>query len=186
MPIYKGNAQKKYSIIIPWLQPRLENKKCEEPSFRQHLCTSHPGHWFRFALHLCSNRGFRRSSCCSTRWCSFFKALNSSSNWWCHGYRTKTWNANAEEATPKLMSEIPRVIHMAEQTEDWLISNWAENGWIEDLRWTEEKRTLLLLLMMGVTHLGWVLRCQTEGGIEGNISKRGSWNFSFLEFAWHL
>lgn len=115
---------------------RLENKKYEGTV--QYLYTSHPGHRLRFGLHLCSHRGFRRSSCCSTRWCSFFKALNSSSSWWCHGYRTKTWNASAEEATPKLMSEIPRVIHMAKQTEDWSISGWAENEWIEDLQWRKE------------------------------------------------
>ena len=44
--------------------------------------------------------------------CSCFRALNSSSSLLCHGYKTKTWNARADEATVKLTIEIPRVIHI--------------------------------------------------------------------------
>jgi hypothetical protein len=45
----------------------------------------------------------------SNRACSFFNSVNSSSNFSCHGYRTKIWKHNAEEPMTKFVREKPRV-----------------------------------------------------------------------------
>ena len=106
----------------------------------------------------------------NTRRCSFFKALNSLSNWWCHGYRTKTWKANADEATAKLTSDIPRVTNMVK---DWVLSNylisrtWGKHHLLEGM----DSFNPIFDQGLSRCRLSWLMGC-VEVSVEGRFLSR--------------